>query len=197
MIQKFEKLEAILAKIQSIFFCIVLGFMAIVMFASVIFRYVLNDPIIWSEELTTVMQGALAFAGIGYCCHYKAHTRVLLFHDKLPKFMQGIVDILCDGIMIFCLYKFCETMPKYIKSKAAYLTTIRWLNYTLFNYIIYAGFAPFCTFLWMLSVPYTPWPTPKLPLRPQNKTKGEYPLWHCCLVCFSCSSSWVCRSPFA
>ena len=88
-----------------------------------------------------MMQGALAFAGIGYCCHYKAHTRVLLFHDKLPKFMQGIVDILCDGIMIFCLYKFCETMPKYIKSKAAYLTTIRWLNYTLFNYIIYAGFA--------------------------------------------------------
>ena len=66
---------------------------------------------------------------------------MLLFHDKLPKFMQGIVDILCDGIMIFCLYKFCETMPKYIKSKAAYLTTIRWLNYTLFNYIIYAGFA--------------------------------------------------------
>ena len=122
MIQKFEKFEAILAKIQSIFFCIVLGFMAIVMFASVIFRYVLNDPIIWSEELTTVMQGALAFAGIGYCCHYKAHTRVLLFHDKLPKFMQGIVDILCNGIMIFCLYKFC------------------WLNYTLFNYIIYAGF---------------------------------------------------------
>ena len=96
MIQKFEKFEAILAKIQSIFFCIVLGFMAIVMFASVIFRYVLNDPLIWSEELTTVMQGALAFAGIGYCCHYKAHTRVLLFHDKLPKFMQGIVDILCD-----------------------------------------------------------------------------------------------------
>ena len=67
MIQKFEKFEAILAKIQSIFFCIVLGFMAIVMFASVIFRYVLNDPLIWSEELTTVMQGALAFAGIGYC----------------------------------------------------------------------------------------------------------------------------------
>ena len=65
---------------------------------------------------------------------------MLLFHDKLPKFMQGIVDILCNGIMIFCLYKFCETMPKYIKSKAAYLTTIRWLNYTLFNYIIYAGF---------------------------------------------------------
>lgn len=30
-------------------------------------------------------------------------------------------------------------MPKYIKSNAAYLTTIRWLNYTLFNYIIYAA----------------------------------------------------------
>lgn len=139
MLQKFEKFEEILAKIQSVFFCIVLGFMAVVMFAAVIFRYVLNDPIIWSEELITIMQGTLAFAGIGYCCHYKAHTRVMLFHDKLPKFAQGILDILCDGIMIYCLYKFCETMPKYIKSRASYLTTLRWLNYSMFNYIIYAG----------------------------------------------------------
>ncbi len=139
MLQKFEKFEEILAKIQSVFFCIVLGFMAVVMFAAVIYRYVLNDPIIWSEELITIMQGTLAFAGIGYCCHYKAHTRVMLFHDKLPKFAQGILDILCDGIMIYCLYKFCETMPKYIKSRASYLTTLRWLNYSMFNYIIYAG----------------------------------------------------------
>lgn len=139
MLQKFEKFEEILAKIQSVFFCIVLGFMAVVMFAAVIFRYVLNDPIIWSEELITIMQGTLAFAGIGYCCHYKAHTRVMLFHDKLPKFAQGILDILCDGIMIYCLYKFCKTMPKYIKSRASYLTTLRWLNYSMFNYIIYAG----------------------------------------------------------
>ena len=139
MLQKFEKFEEILAKIQSVFFCIVLGFMAVVMFAAVIYRYVLNDPIIWSEELITIMQGTLAIAGIGYCCHYKAHTRVMLFHDKLPKFAQGILDILCDGIMIYCLYKFCETMPKYIKSRASYLTTLRWLNYSMFNYIIYAG----------------------------------------------------------
>lgn len=140
MIQKFERFEAILAKIQSIFFCIVLGFMALVMFAAVVCRYVLHNPLIWSEELTTVMQGALAFAGIGYCCHYKAHTRVLLLHDKLPKIGQVICDLLCDGIMIYCLYKFCETMPKYIKSKEAYLTTLRWLNYSVFNYFIYAGF---------------------------------------------------------
>lgn len=139
MLQKFEKFEEILARIQSVFFCIVLGFMAVVMFAAVIYRYVLNDPIIWSEELITIMQGTLAFAGIGYSCHYKAHTRVMLFHDKLPKFAQGILDILCDGIMIYCLYKFCETMPKYIKSRASYLTTLRWLNYSMFNYIIYAG----------------------------------------------------------
>ena len=139
MLQKFEKFEGILARIQSVFFCIVLGFMAVVMFAAVIYRYVLNDPIIWSEELITIIQGTLAFAGIGYCCHYKAHTRVMLFHDKLPKFAQGILDILCDGIMIYCLYKFCETMPKYIKSRASYLTTLRWLNYSMFNYIIYAG----------------------------------------------------------
>ncbi|MGN0975235.1 MAG: TRAP transporter small permease [Gemmiger sp.] len=140
MIQKFNKFEAVLAKIQSVFFCAVLAFMAIVMFVAVIRRYVLNDPLMWSEELTTVMQGALAFAGIGYCFHYKAHTRVLILHDRLPKPARVVCDLLCDGVMIYCLYKFCETMPKYIKSKNAYLTTLRWLNYSVFNYIIYAGF---------------------------------------------------------
>ena len=59
MLQKFEKFEEILARIQSVFFCIVLGFMAVVMFAAVIYRYVLNDPIIWSEELITIMQGRI------------------------------------------------------------------------------------------------------------------------------------------
>lgn len=140
MIEKIEKLERVLARIQSIFFCIVLAFMAVVMFAAVVARYVLNAPIIWSEELTTVMQGTLAFAGIGYCFYHKAHTRVLLFHDKLPRPAQGVCDLLCDGVMIYCLYKFLETMPKYIKSKAGMLTTLRFLDYSYFNYIIYAGF---------------------------------------------------------
>lgn len=140
MSEKFDKFEAVLAKIQRVFFCIVLGFMAIVMLAAVIARYVLNNPIIWSEELTTVLQGTLAFAGVGYCFHYNAHTRVLLFHDRLSKLGQGICDLACDGVMIYCLYKFLETMPKYIKSKAGYLTTLRWLDYTYFNYVIYAGF---------------------------------------------------------
>ena len=36
MIKKFERFEAILAKVQSIFFCVVLGFMALVMFAAVV-----------------------------------------------------------------------------------------------------------------------------------------------------------------
>lgn len=138
--EKIKKVEDIFAKVQRIFFCAVLAFMAVVMFAAVVYRYCLKDPIIWSEELTTLLQGMLAFAGIGYCFRYKAHTRVLLFHDKFPKFIQGIIDLICDAIMVFCLFKFCETMPKYIASKSASLTTISWLNTNVFNYVIYIGF---------------------------------------------------------
>ena len=136
-----KKFETALAKIQRIFFCTTLGFLAIVMFAAVVFRYVLKDPIIWSEEVTANLQGALAFAGIGYCFYYGAHTRVLILHDRLPRWAQLFCDLLCDGIMIYCMFKFLETMPKYIKSKSAFLTTLRWLNYDVFNYVIYVGFA--------------------------------------------------------
>ena len=140
MKEKFDKFEAVVARIQSVFFCVVLAFMAVTMFVAVVRRYVFNNPLQWCEELTTVMQGALAFAGIGYCWHYKAHTRVMIVHDKLPKRGQQLCDLASCGIIIYCLYRFILVMPRYIKSKAGYLTSLRWLNYSVFNYVIYAGF---------------------------------------------------------
>ena len=140
MKEKFDKFEAVVARIQSIFFCTVLAFMAVTMFVAVVRRYVFNNPLQWCEELTTVMQGALAFAGIGYCWHFKAHTRVMVVHDKLPRTGKHLCDLLCSSIIIYCLIRFLMVMPKYIRSKAGYLTSLKWLDYTVFNVVIYAGF---------------------------------------------------------
>lgn len=140
MVKIIDKIEEWITGIQKYFLILVLAFMAIAMFAGVIGRYVFNSPLAWTEEVLSNMQGALAFFGIGYCWHYKAHTRVLILHDKLPLKVRRIVDILCDGIMIYCLIRLLMTMPKYMKSKSSFLVSLRWLHYNVFNTFIVIGF---------------------------------------------------------
>lgn len=74
MIQKFEKFEAILAKIQSIFFCIVLGFMAIVMFASVHLPLCAERPHHLERRAYHCYAGRAGLCRHWLLLHYKAHT---------------------------------------------------------------------------------------------------------------------------
>lgn len=138
--EKIDLFEDRITVIQKYFLIICLIFMAIAMFLGVIFRYILNSPLSWTEEVLSQMQGALAFLGIGYCWHYKAHTRVLILHDKLPQKAQSILDLISNGIIIFCLFNLLLIMPKYLKTKNSPLTSLHWLNYNVFNYFIIAGF---------------------------------------------------------
>ena len=69
-----KKLESIVYHVQRTFFIAVMTFMLLVLSLHVIMRFAFNNPIIWTDEVITMMQGTLAFAGIGYCFHKKQHT---------------------------------------------------------------------------------------------------------------------------
>lgn len=141
MINKIDNFEKKITGIQKYFLITVLAFMAIAMFAGVIARYIFNSPLAWTEEVLSNMQGALAFFGIGYCWHYKAHTRVLILHDKMPLKGQKILDLVSNGIIIYCLIRLLMTMPKYMKSKSSFMVSVPWLHYNVFNIFIVIGFA--------------------------------------------------------
>lgn len=67
-----KKLESIVYHVQRTFFIAVMTFMLLVLSLHVIMRFAFNNPIIWTDEVITMMQGTLAFAGIGYCFHKEA-----------------------------------------------------------------------------------------------------------------------------
>lgn len=140
MLEKMDLFEEHLTVIQKYFLVICLAFMAISMFLAVIFRYCFNSPLAWTEEVLSQMQGALAFLGIGYCWHYKAHTRVLILHDKLPLKVQYWLDFISNGFIVYCLFRLLFILPKYMKSKNASLTSLPWMNYNVFNCFILFGF---------------------------------------------------------
>ena len=97
-----KKLESIVYHVQRTFFIAVMTFMLLVLSLHVIMRFAFNNPIIWTDEVITMMQGTLAFAGIGYCFHKKQHTELSLVYDKVPRPVQWLFDLASNGIMLFC-----------------------------------------------------------------------------------------------
>jgi len=69
--------------------CVVL--MSLLVIAQVIFRYVFNDPLDWSEELARFTFIFLAFFGIGAAYGRCRHMFIDAFITVLPERMQGIV----------------------------------------------------------------------------------------------------------
>jgi tripartite ATP-independent transporter DctM subunit len=71
---------------------------ASVMFVGVVFRYVLNDSLSWSDELATMLFVWATFLSIaaGYC-HGK-HVNLDLVVRALPPYWRSRVDVLAEGL---------------------------------------------------------------------------------------------------
>ncbi|HEV3007829.1 MAG TPA: TRAP transporter small permease [Burkholderiales bacterium] len=62
-----------------------MGAMAVLVFANVVSRYLLNYSIIWVEELTRYMMVWVGFLGAGLVLRLGAHIAVEAFQDLLPR----------------------------------------------------------------------------------------------------------------
>jgi len=68
-----------------------MGAMAVLVFANVVSRYVLNYSIIWVEELTRYMMVWVGFLGAGLVLRLGAHIAVEAFQDLLPRRAAQVV----------------------------------------------------------------------------------------------------------
>jgi TRAP-type C4-dicarboxylate transport system permease small subunit len=62
-----------------------IGAMAVLVFANVVARYLLNFSMIWVEELTRYMMVWVGFLGAGLVLRLGAHIAVEAFQDLLPR----------------------------------------------------------------------------------------------------------------
>jgi TRAP-type C4-dicarboxylate transport system permease small subunit len=68
-----------------------MGAMAVLVFANVVSRYVLNFSIVWVEEVTRYMMVWVGFLGSGLVLRLGAHIAVDTFQDRLPDAAARIV----------------------------------------------------------------------------------------------------------
>lgn len=135
-----KKVENIILRIQKVFFSIVLVAMVVILIASVFMRFVMRKPLIWSDEIETMLQGTLAFAGIGYCFHKRSHTELSFVYDRMPRPIQILFDIITDGVMLFCCiymirYSWAFTVKKHIP-----MNTLPWMKQSTIYVFIPIGF---------------------------------------------------------
>lgn len=79
-----------------------MGGMGLIAFTAVIYRFVLLDPIRWSEEAARYMMVWVTFLGAGYAMGKGKHIGVTMFVEKLPE--KGRRISLCVAEIVILLF---------------------------------------------------------------------------------------------
>ena len=135
-----QRLEQMLLKAEKRVFSLIMFVMLAILTCHVTMRYLFNRPLIWTDEVTTMMQGTIAFLGIGYCFHRGQHTELSLLYDRVPRFIQWIFDVITNSVMLFCLYHLTRIGFQYTANQNIAFGTISWMKKSYFYIFIPIGF---------------------------------------------------------
>lgn len=90
---------------------LILIFLIIMGFISVICRFVLQIPLAWAEELMQFCMVWIAYLGASAAANERKHIRVAMIVNMLPKSAQKIISLIsellwlvCSGILIYLGY---------------------------------------------------------------------------------------------
>lgn len=79
------------------------GVMAILVFLQVLFRYVLDAPLDWSEEMSTFAFAWMCLLGASVGLRYDEHPRLDIFLNRFPQMMQKFTRLLINLSVLFML----------------------------------------------------------------------------------------------
>lgn len=108
-----------------------------VCFLQVLFRFVLNFSLAWTEELARFVFIALIYTGASLAAHSRAHVRVELIESIIPKKYLWLYNIFINAICCFITlvigYKAIEIVQRTMKSNqlSAALQFPMWIIYSL------------------------------------------------------------------
>jgi TRAP-type C4-dicarboxylate transport system permease small subunit len=101
-----------------------LAAMTVVVFLQVLFRYVFDAPLDWSEELATFTFAWMALLGAGVGLKYNQHPSLDIFQSRFPPILQKIAQVLVNLAVMFmlivlCIYGWKLTMVMRMQTMAA------------------------------------------------------------------------------
>ena len=93
-----------LEKIEKIVACACVSVMAVLVFSNVIARYVFNNSLAFSDEMSTYLFVFMSFMGTAIAARRRAHLGLSIVTDKVSPRTRLIINVATYGIAaLFCL----------------------------------------------------------------------------------------------
>lgn len=87
-----SRMGKIISFLDEIFAGLVLGLIILLTIAGVLFRYLLNQPIAWQEEISTVLMVWFVFMGCSVVAKHKSHICINTSTERLASTMSTSVS---------------------------------------------------------------------------------------------------------
>jgi TRAP-type C4-dicarboxylate transport system permease small subunit len=101
------KVDHILAKVEAAVLITLVAVMTVVVFLQVVYRYVLTQPLHWSEELARYLFVWLSILGATLGLQKRGHFGLDFFYrmfpDKGRRFLQFLIYLLMEGVILVIL----------------------------------------------------------------------------------------------
>ena len=85
MVEKIDKALEVVFKIMKVLLILVLVSMVVILMAHIVFRYVLNNSLTWSEELLKLMLVWFGMMSVAVLAARREHVAIVAFKEHMPK----------------------------------------------------------------------------------------------------------------
>lgn len=117
------KVKKIAGNLDQILMAATMAIVCILLIVQVFFRYVLNSPLIWSEECARYMFVWTVMLGLGYNVRTKNNISVSLVTSRLPQGVQRGMEYITD-LIVLASYLFClPPILKYLEAQSRIRST--------------------------------------------------------------------------
>ncbi|MFA6505838.1 MAG: TRAP transporter small permease [Treponemataceae bacterium] len=135
-----KRIAGFLSKLEEIFLVTCFSVIAIALFLQIIFRYFLNAPLIWTEELARYLLVWITFFGINYGLRRKKHIEMAYFFDKLPKAAQNAVTVLTQIMILYLMWKIFGATMRFVRAQMNIESSAMQINMGLVYVALPIGF---------------------------------------------------------
>ncbi len=117
---KMKKMFARILDLDYLIAGLSLVILVLVTFTGVIFRYFLNNPIIWEEEIQLMMITWTIYFGASAAFRSGGHIAIDMIVDLFPKKVQKVFDILIfivtTGVLVFLMINGAALVSQFIRT---------------------------------------------------------------------------------
>jgi len=112
-----KKIARVLHKVEESLLIVFFSTMCIMLTMQILFRYVFNAPISFTEELSRYLQIWITFIGIGFGIRYNAHISLTLFKEKMGDKVGNILSLICYLLIIIVSVLILIASPDFLRQQ--------------------------------------------------------------------------------